>query len=85
MSSIRELLEKKLRRTFAFDLLGESGSPEEGREEIYEEVENVFVNILDEIKEMSDLEQCQCAEDMQYALEKIYDHVNKIIVEIKQK
>ena len=71
---MRKELEKALKSTFALDLLGESGSPEEGKEELYSEVEKfIDSHILGPIRELIDEENLQSAQDMQDAIFGIYE------------
>ncbi len=75
---MRKELEKALKYTYALDLLAENGS-QEGADELYSVIEVFVTNtILNHIKELSDLEQCQSAEDMQYALEDIHNFIKEL-------
>lgn len=44
----RKDLEKMINLTFAWDLLGESGSPEEGREELLNVLERLYNQTIDD-------------------------------------
>lgn len=76
---MRKELKEALKSTFAIELLSDSGSPIEGQEELYQEIEKfISIHILDKILELCDEEQLQSAEDMQYALEDIHEFVTKL-------